>query len=106
MDTEKIRQGATFEITFTDSDTSANTVTMTVSDDSGIVAQSTVNYSTVNNKRVATILLDTSSLAVKEYQYMYTIVYDNKTVKLPDPDQCDGECTLPKFIVCAANDIE
>lgn len=107
MDDIKIRRGATFEETWTDTDLTASTITITVSDDSGIVGTNTATYTLVDGKMVATILLDTSTIPVGDYEYMYTIEYDGKTIKLPDPDDCGDEtCELPVFSVCIANDIE
>ena len=108
MNDERVRQGATFEVTFTDSDTSVETLTITVSDDQGIVGIQTVPYIIVDSKPTATIKLDTSPIAVGEYKHMYTIVYEDSVVKLPNTDDCDDEepCELPAFVVCEANDIE
>lgn len=108
MKTEKIRQGATFEVTATDIDSTVQTFTMTVSNDDGIQAQETAAFSLVDDKYLATIKLDTTDLAVGTYKYMYTVVYDDATVKAPDLDMCKGEegCGLPDFVVCEANDIE
>lgn len=106
MNDIKIRQGATLERTFTDKNLDAQTLTITISNDTGIILTEIATYQTVDAKRVATLLVDTTTLAVAEYEYMYTIVYDDKTLKLPDPSDCeDGNCTLPKLIICEANDV-
>ena len=106
MKDEYIRQGETFEITLTDSDTTADTAKLTISNDTGIIVQETATYTTVDGKRVATIQVNDPLLVVGEYSYMYTVTYTDGTVtKLPDISECDGECPLPKFIVCTANDI-
>lgn len=107
MDNETIRQGETFEVTITDTDLTADTVTLTISNEDITVSES-AGYSTIDDKRVATITLNSPSLIVGEYKYMYTIEYTTGFIqKLPDIEQnCDdGSCELPKFIVCEANDI-
>lgn len=112
MNDERIRQGATFEITLTDTDITAETAKMTVSDADGIVAEVTESFATVDDKHAVTLKLDTTDIPLSseevEYEYMYTITYsDGTVVKLPDADGCEDEtCELPKFIVCEANDIE
>ena len=108
METERIRQGATFEVTLKDTDLTALTATITVSDDTGIIASDTANYEEIEGAMFAVLRLDTENIPVGDYSYMYTITYeDNVVVKLPRADGCsDGECELPAFIVCLANDIE
>lgn len=103
-----IREGATFEETFTDTDVTADTLTLTVSDaDGNIVLTETENYDVQDDKAIATIstVID---LPIGAYSYMYTIAYeDGFILKLPNPDSCeDGSCDLPSFTVCDANDIE
>lgn len=103
-----IREGATFEETFTDSDITASTLTLTVSDSDGNVAMTeTENYTIQDDEAVATISA-IINLPIGGYFYMYTITYDDGFIlKLPDPEGCDdGSCDLPGFIVCDANDIE
>ena len=108
MNDERIRQGATFEVTLKDTDLTAQTATVTMSDDSGIVASDTASYVENDGVKYATLQVDTLPMPVAEYEYMYTIVYEGGiVVKLPDATNCeDGNCDLPKFIVCEANDIE
>ena len=104
----KIRQGASFERTFTDPDLTADTLTITITDEDGnLVASAPSNYSVVDNKAVATVSLD-ADFPLGDYRYMYTIVYqDGFKVKLPDPSKCkDKPCELPLFTVCTANDTE
>lgn len=102
-----IREAATFEETFTDSDITADTLTLTISDEDGnIVLSVTENYAVQDEQAVATISTDIE-LPIGEYKYMYTITYeDDFILKLPDPESCDdGSCELPNFIVCDANDV-
>lgn len=108
MEDERIRQGATFEVTLRDTDLTALTATITVSDDASIVASDTASYVKTDGVMYAVLRLDTETIPVGDYNYMYTITYeDNVVVKLPRADGCsDGECQLPAFIVCTANDIE
>jgi len=108
MKDERIRQGATFEVTLKDTDLTAETATLTVSSEDGIEAQGTGTYTETDGVMYATIRIDTTDVPVAEYEYMYTITYaDDIIVKLPSADDCDeGDCSLPKFIVCEANDIE
>lgn len=101
-----IREGATYEETFTDSDITADTLTLTVSNEDGdILLTATESYVVQDDQAVATIS-EVVDLPIGNYFYMYTIVYeDGFILKLPDPQDCDGgDCTLPGFIVCDAND--
>lgn len=108
MEDERIRQGATFEVTLKDTDLTALTAAITVSNDEGIIAFDTASYEEIEGIMYAPLRLDTSTIPVGDYNYMYTITYqDNLVVKLPKADGCsNGECELPAFIVCIANDIE
>lgn len=106
-----IREGETYEATFTDTDLSAQTVSMTITNqDKSVRVVGTANYATqVIRKKdmaVATISITDPSLVEGDYQYMYTIVYEGKVVKLPDASGCKSGCPLPSFIVCEANDTE
>lgn len=106
MRDEYVRDGETFEVTLTDTDLEASTAVMTVSDDTGIIIhQETGTYATVDGKRVATIAFE-ADFPVDTYYYMYTVNYTlPRNRKFPNTDECKGECELPKFIVCDANDI-
>lgn len=102
-----IREGATYEETFADSDLTADTLTLTISNQVGdILLTETESYAVVHDQAVATISIPIN-LAIGNYEYMYTIVYeDGFELKLPDPQDCaGGDCGLPAFIVCDANDI-
>jgi hypothetical protein len=107
MKDEKIRRGATFEVTLTDSDLTAETATITVSNDTGIIEQDTKSYTLVDGVPTVTLTIQTADMEVGEYEYMYTVVYPDGIIeKLPDIDSCDeAPYVLPKFIVCEANDI-
>lgn len=109
MKDEYIREGETFEVTLTDTDMDAQTATITVSDEDGaIIKQETSSYSTVDGKRVATLSFE-ADFPIGVYFYMYTVNYTApRNRKFPNTDKCkdDGECELPKFIVCDANDVE
>lgn len=108
MKDEKIRQGATFEVTLTDTILTADTATITISDaDGDIVAQETESFALVDEVPTVTLRVDTTDIEVGEYEYMYTINYsDPAVVKLPDVSKCGDEpCALPAFVVCVANDI-
>lgn len=107
MNDERIRRGATFEVTLKDTDLTAETATITISDENGIAATYTATYLETDGVMYATLRVDTEPLTVGDYEYMYTIVYeDSVVVKLPDTANCeDGSCDLPKFTVCEANDI-
>ena len=108
MNDEKIRQGATFEVTLKDTDITAETATITVSNGGAILKSDTANYVETDGVMYATLRLDTTSIPLGTHEYMYTITYaDDVVVKLPDASSCDeDECDLPAFIVCEANDIE
>lgn len=101
----RIRQGATFERTFTDTDMTADTLTVTMSNDSGVVASDTASYVTVDDERVATVSV-VADMPLGEYEYMYTITYtDGFVIKLPDSQgYSDGSCDLPILTICEAND--
>lgn len=101
-----ILEGATFERTFSDTDTTADTLEITISDTTGIVLSHSESYSVVDNEAVATLSFNVN-LPIGKYQYMYTITYtDGYVLKLPEPDGCkEGDCSLPAFIVCDANDV-
>lgn len=104
MDNEFVRQNETFEVTITDTDLTADHVTMTIFSDSGIVHQETASYSTVDGKRIATVSFE-ADFSVGEYSYMYRIFYDGtRNLTLPDVDECDGDCDYPVFTVCEAGD--
>src|SRR5690606_14906140 len=97
----RIRQGATFQETFRDTDMSAQTLTVTITDtDGAVVGTDTANYVDVDGVMVATVNID-ADFPVGNYEYMYTIVYSDYTLKLPTPDGNCGEdnCELPAFIV-------
>lgn len=108
MRDEYIREGATFQITIKDTDITAATATMTISNSNDeILEQPTATFSLIDGKAISTITLNTENLAIGEYDYMYTITYnDGYIMKLPDISGCNGGCKLPKFIVCNANDVE
>jgi len=103
-----IREGATFEETLTDTDITAQTATITISEADGtILISETANFSVVDDEAVATVTVDTDGLAIGNYEYMYTVVYEHGFIlKLPDTSKCGtSPCPLPKFIVCDANDV-
>ena len=104
MKNEYIREAETFEVTFTDTDLTAQTVMITISNETGILEQHTANYVTQDDKRVATLSF-IPDLEVGEYEYMYTVTYTDSVEKFPDVAKCKGKCDLPKFVVCEANDI-
>lgn len=50
-----------------------------------------------------TAYMNTSDTAIPpaEYEYYYKIVWDDGSVDyVPDFRNCDGECSLPKLIIC------
>lgn len=106
MTDEYIREGETFEVTLTDTDVTADTVTITITNDIGHITQETASYSLVDDVPTATIQVTDPTLVEGEYEYMYTVTYTDGVVrKFPDISECDGDCNLPKFVVCEANDI-
>lgn len=106
MKDEYVREGETFEVTLTDTDLDAQNAVMTVSDENGIIMhQETASYATVDDKRVATISFE-ADFAIGTYFYMYTVNYTSpRNRKFPNVDKCQGNCPLPNFIVCDANDV-
>lgn len=103
-----IRQGETLQVGFSADDLSAQTVRLVAVDEGGqVVVDELASFSTVDGKRVASISTENTLLAVGEYEYMITIEYQDGTLeKLPDADLCEGDCELPKLIVCKAIDLE
>lgn len=102
-----IREGATFEESFTDSDITADTLSLTISSEDGVVLfEKPVSYNAVEDEAIATMSFDVE-LPIGIYQYMWTITYaDGFILKLPDPEGCTGgDCSLPAFVVCDANDV-
>lgn len=98
----KIRQGETLQIPVVSDDTSAASVQLQVAQN-GTVYINEIETFTVNDdgKAEATIRTDDTSLPTGDYEYMLTVIYQDGSIdKLPDPDECDGDCRLPKFIVC------
>ena len=105
MDDIRIRQGATLERTFTDTDITAQTLTLTISKDGAAVDTVTSNYSQIDGRAIATVST-VVDYPLGDYDYMYTIVYgDGFILKVPEPNDCGDEpCALPVLTVCEAND--
>lgn len=96
-----IRQGETLQIPIVADDTSAVSVQFQVAQEGIIYIDETEAFTIVDDKAEATIETNDTNLATGEYEYMLTITYSDGVVdKLPDVDSCDGDCALPKFIVC------
>lgn len=97
MNEISIRQGETLQLPIKADDDSAISVTFQVAKNGTIFIDETENFS--NGK--ATIITNDTNHAIGEYEYMLTVEYPDATDKLPDPEACeDGECDLPKFIIC------
>lgn len=93
-----IRQGETLQIPIEADDSSAVGVQFQAAQDGVVYIDETENF--VDGK--ATIKTDDTQLATGEYEYMLTVTYSDGVIdKLPDPGDCmDGDCELPKLIVC------
>lgn len=111
MKDETIRQGESFEVTITDQDTTAESAKITITNsDVSVSISETANFNqqTVDGQLVAIATISfIPELVIGDYKYMYTITYsDGKISKLPDVSRCSGDCELPKFSVCEANDVQ
>lgn len=108
MENESFREGATIEFTLTDTDLTADSATLTISNDAGdILKTETANYTTVDGIRVATVRVADNDLLIGVYDYMFSVEYtDGFIAKIPDPNECEDECELPTLTICDANDVE
>lgn len=99
-----IRQGETLSLSVTNDDLTADTLQLVVSDSNDdIVINETANFTTVEGVRGAEISTDDTDLTVGDYSYMLIVTYSDGVVeKLPDPDDCEGDCELPTLTICKA----
>ena len=96
-----IRQGETLQIPITADDTSAVSVRFQAAQDGVVYIDEEENFTIVDGKAVATISTQNTTLPVGEYEYMLTITYSDGVIdKLPDPQNCDGDCSLPALNIC------
>ena len=110
MEDEKIRQGATWEHTLTETDLTADTATRTAKDESGTDVPelgATASFTTVDGVRVATLSSE-ADIELGDYSFGFTVEYsDGYIAKFPEAgDDCDDEegCELPILTVCEASD--
>lgn len=109
MEDERFREGETIEFTLTDTDETAETAMLTISQDGAIVKQAEGTFAVVDTVNMVTVRVANNDLAIGDYDYMFTIEYsDGFIAKIPNSDDCDGEedCALPVLTICDANDIE
>lgn len=101
-----IRQGETLSLTITVDDLTADTVRFLAENGDGDSIDETVNFSTVDGVRTASIETNDTNLPIGDYEYMLTVTYDGGIVeKLPDSN-CDSEdCSLPTLTICEALDV-
>lgn len=101
FDNMSIRQGATLQFPIVADDVSAQSVQFQAFKDGIVYIDEFEPFTIVNGKAQATIFTNDTSIPIDTYDYMITINYsDGATDKLPDPEDCDGECEFPKLIIC------
>jgi hypothetical protein len=108
MENEQFREGETIEFTATDKDDgSADTFTLTISQDGVILKTAQDNFTPVDGVPTATAKVTDNDLPIGVYDYMFTTTWtDGFIAKSPDVDECDDECELPTLTICDANDVE
>lgn len=99
---KSIRRGQTYEETIIADDETAEEIQLLVSDDEGtILINETATFADVDGKRTATITTNDTDHEVGVYKYMFWITYDGGLrLPLPNVDDCEGDCALPKFTIC------
>lgn len=94
-----VRQGETLEMTGRTNDSTAETVTLTVWDATGV--KLTVPATFVDGR--ATVEAGIVALPIATYFYSLTVEYiDGKIDILPDSETCSGvDCAFPELKVCS-----
>lgn len=107
MDINKmyVRQGETFQLPIENDDLSATTVQFVAWNDDGRIIDEIENFIITGDKTVATISKVVND-PLGTYNYLIIVTYSDGNIdKLPDPDECDGDCELPELIICEAEPI-
>lgn len=103
MDSMTVRKGATLPLTITNDEDGAVSVLLTISQNNVIYKSKTASF--VDNEADLTLTPSDTNLPLGDYDYMYTVTYDDGAVeKYPDTDTCDS-CELPTLTICEANDV-
>lgn len=101
MEDISIRRGETLELPIEADDESAVTVQFVATDEDGAVW---IDETEPFVDGEANIRTEETYIPLGVYDYTLTVVYSDGIIDiLPDPDECDEECELPKFIVCKSN---
>lgn len=97
-----VRWGATLNITIENDEDTADTATLTVSQDDTVVITKTASF--VDGSADVSLDADETEITPGEYEYMIKVEYTDGTVeKYPTYDNCT-DCELPKIQVCDTND--
>lgn len=101
MEDISIRRGETLELGIEADDTSAVSVQLVATNGDGDVL---IDETELFEDGEATIRTNDTLIPLGDYEYTLTIVYSDGAVDiLPDPDDCDDECDLPKLTICKSN---
>lgn len=101
---KSIRRGQTYEDTFITDDVLADTVQLIVSEEDGtVIINETANFAIVDGKNTALLSTNDTDHPVGDYKYMYWITdTEGNRYPIPDANDCEGDCELPKFTICEA----
>ena len=100
-----VRQGETFQLPIENDDLSASTVQFIAWNDGGRIIDEIENF-TVNGSKTQATITTIANDPLGIYNYLIIITYSDGSIdKLPDPDECDGDCELPELIICGAEPI-
>lgn len=101
LDNISLRQGATLQLPIICDDVTAVDVRFKAFKENTIYIDELENFATVDGKRQATIFTNDTNIPIDSYDYMLIINYSDGVIdKLPDPDECDGDCEFPQLIIC------
>lgn len=107
MDTLKIRQGETLSIKIESEDESAVTARfISRKENETPVIDVVASFAAVDGKWVAMIETTDTNKPVGDYLYSVVLTFLDDTIdKLPDPDECEGDCDFPTLTICEALDL-
>lgn len=93
----QIGQGETIRDTITVDEEGAVSATFVATNGTTNVIEEVVNFDSMTAEMV---ILDTD-ITPGTYDYYYKIIWDDDSVDyIPDFSTCEGECVLPKLIIC------
>lgn len=93
----QIGQGETIRDTITVEEEGAVTATFVATDGTTNVIEEAVAF----NGMTADVVVTDTAINPGSYDYYYKIEWDDDSVDyIPDFSQCEGECVLPKLIIC------